>query len=98
MGQGIVMSDLQESRADLEIHTEGMAYDEAHSFSQGYTSALRDILLRLGVRRFGEPTEDMRQIINSVADVSRLNALINRLLVRDSWYELLLSVPGILLP
>jgi hypothetical protein len=49
----------------------------------------RSLLLKLGRKRFGEPPPEVELQIRRVADLDRLEALYDRLLVVMNWQELL---------
>jgi hypothetical protein len=49
----------------------------------------RDVILRVGARRFGPPPTAVRAAIEAVTDSEQLEALLDRLVVVGSWNELL---------
>jgi len=83
------MLDLRESDAYQEILEEGQALGEARGEARGKAEAERAILLRLGAKRLGEPTEITRQTIADITSIDRLNELVDRLLDVESWEDLL---------
>lgn len=56
---------------------------------KGMEIGLQNILLRLGRRRFGPPSDDIENQIRSIQDLARLEALTDRILDVHSWEELL---------
>ncbi len=91
--------NMRESATYQAILEEGAAIGEARGEARGRVEGevrgkveeARDVLLRLGRQRFGPATEDVRSAIETLADVDRLNRLIDRLLVVESWDELLIE-------
>lgn len=56
---------------------------------KGRLSQARQILFRLGEKRFGPADEATAAALNDIADVQKLDKLIDRILDVDSWQELL---------
>lgn len=50
---------------------------------------VRRLLLRLGRKKFGPPSPDQEAAGNEIADLTRLEHLLERLLEANSWQELL---------
>ena len=61
--------------------------------AKGRAAEGRDILLRLGKKKFGEPRPGVLAKIDAIDDLSRLNTLLEQILDVSSWDELLAS-PG----
>jgi len=61
--------------------------------AKGRAAEGRDIVLRLGKKKFGEPRPGVQAKIDAIDDLSRLNTLLERILDVSSWDELLAS-PG----
>jgi len=74
---------LQEGRA--EGREEGMAKGRA----EGVEIAVRETLLRLGMRRFGDAPQSILDALAAIHDVERLEELAVRLLEVENWDELL---------
>jgi hypothetical protein len=64
---------------------EGRAIGE----QQGRAEEARTVLIRLGSKRFGSPTAEVRSAIEAESDLARLEALLDSLLEAESWDELL---------
>ena len=56
-------------------------------------AARRDVLLVLGRDKFGEPPADIRTTVETMADESRLAALLRRVLRATSWQDLFAGTP-----
>ena len=56
---------------------------------EGRVEELHRTLLRLGRRRFGEPDETVRNQIEAIRDIERLEDLSERLVIVSSWDELM---------
>ena len=69
---------------------EGLAVGKAVGKAEG----LRDILLRLGTKKFGKPSAKYLRELNRITDQRRLTDLGERLLDVDSWKELLSESDG----
>lgn len=59
--------------------------------SQGELKAAREILLRLGRRKFQTVPPQVETTVNAIADLARLESLSERVLDANSWDELLRS-------
>lgn len=76
---------MRESSTYQAILEEG----EARGVAIGEANAARNLLLRLGAHRFGDPDASTRARIEALPDAARLSALAERLLDVESWDELL---------
>lgn len=57
---------------------------------EGRLEEKRDVVLRMGKKKFGiAAPPDVRIVLKSIADVDRLNELIDRVLDVNTWQELL---------
>jgi hypothetical protein len=56
---------------------------------EGHVEGLHRMILRLGRRRFGEADETVRQQIEAIRDIDRLEGLTERLVIVSSWQELM---------
>jgi len=70
-----------------ESSTYQMILDEGRV--EGRVEEARTLLVQLGVDKFGVPSEDASQALETIADVERLERLIRRILRARSWDELL---------
>lgn len=75
-----------------EGKAEGMAEGEAKGKVEGRIEATREILLRQGVKKLGEPGAALRERISNSHDLKQLETLVDRLLDVSSWDELLKGV------
>jgi hypothetical protein len=57
--------------------------------AEGRVEEVRKILLRLGHQRFGAPPVAIRQTLESLSDLDRMERMADRLLEIASWQELL---------
>jgi predicted transposase YdaD len=65
---------------------------------KGRVEEAREILLRLGQRRFGEPDVTTAVRLQSETSLDHLNLFLDRLLAVESWEELmrgLIGMPGV---
>jgi predicted transposase YdaD len=63
---------------------EGLAIGEA----EGRVQEARQMLLRLGTKRFGKPSDSIRNALEHIAEIERLERLSDRLLDVATWDEL----------
>jgi hypothetical protein len=56
---------------------------------EAVAKVIRKLILRMGRQRFGPAPPDVEEAINSITDLARLEALIERLLDVSSWAEML---------
>ncbi len=56
---------------------------------KGWLSEARDTILRLGRRRLGEPSSELRSALDGIVSLDRLHELTDRVLDVSSWDELL---------
>jgi predicted transposase YdaD len=66
-----------------------LAEGAARGRDEGRASEAREIILRLGGKRFGAPSARAAAAIQAITSVERLEALVDRLLEAESWDELL---------
>jgi predicted transposase YdaD len=69
-----------------------LAKGRAEGEAKGRVQEAREVLLRQGQTKLGEPSERVRDEIEAMSDLERLNALLDRILDVSSWDELLLPV------
>ena len=80
---------MRESWAYQEILREGEALGEARGEVRGRAEEARRLLLRLGRQRLGEPDPATAAALTDLADVERIERMIERLLEAASWTEVL---------
>ncbi len=56
---------------------------------EGKLEGVREVILRLGSKRFGEPAAAIRDALEAIQDLEQLEQLADRLLEVESWQELL---------
>lgn len=79
---------LQKVRSVMEYSTTYQEIIEKGE-AKGSLRRAREVILRLGSRRFQPPSESIRQSIQSIQDDTVLDQLLDRVLVSNSWEELL---------
>ncbi len=67
---------------------EGRAEGRAEGFATA-TAVLRDTVLRVGTKRFGVPSAEVRSAVEAVSEFARLQGFVERLTEVESWEELL---------
>jgi hypothetical protein len=80
---------IEESSVYQGIFAKGEAKGRVEGQIQGRAEEARDVLLRLGRKKLGQPDEGVRTQVATIDDVDRLNALLERILDVSSWSELL---------
>jgi predicted transposase YdaD len=86
--------NMKESSFYQMILAEGRAEGEAKGEAKGKVDEARRILLRLGEKRFGPPEPSTLELIEEIAEVERIESMIEGLPGVESWEELLASLPG----
>lgn len=84
--QGTELAPAEEEKV-VEIVTSWMEKGLLQGHAQGVVTGERDVLLRLGTRRFGPPSPEQRERL-SRADLPQLELLTDRLLEVESWQAL----------
>jgi predicted transposase/invertase (TIGR01784 family) len=64
---------------------------EARGEARGETLGIRDTILRIGSRRFGDPTPEIIREIEAVTSAVTLQSIADRLLEVENWKDLLAS-------
>ena len=86
---------MQESTVYQSILAEGRAIGEASGRAIGEASGRamgeRELLMVVGSKRFGEPDDNIRKLLDAIDSPERLKSLGARLLDVDSWHDLLAS-------
>ena len=72
-----------------EGKAEGIAEGKAEGVIQGALDQARKLLLRQGGIRFGPPSKANLAALKRIIDLARLEDLSERLLIVDSWQDLL---------
>jgi predicted transposase YdaD len=79
---------MRESTTYMEILEEGIAEGEARGIAEGEAKGERRLLTIAGTKRFGEPDDVTRAMIDSL-DTTQIEALMVRIFEVESWEELL---------
>jgi hypothetical protein len=66
----------------------GLAKARAEAMAEEYLEQAREDLLRLGRKKFGPPSEAVRDAIAKIDDPDRLLALLDQILDVSTWDEL----------
>ncbi|MFN8524616.1 MAG: DUF4351 domain-containing protein [Chloroflexota bacterium] len=81
-----------------EGHQEGRREGRQEGRSEGVTEGrrieARDLVLRMGTRRWGPPPHASRQYIESISELGHLESLADRMLDARSWDDLVTGYPG----
>lgn len=80
---------MEESVTYQMILEKGEAKGEARGIDQGRTQEARSLLLKLGQRRFGKPSQAVLERINATAALGRLETMIERIVDAAGWDALL---------
>lgn len=73
---------------------EGRQKGRQEGLQEGQAEEARTIVLRLGGKRFGSPSAEVQAAIQAESDLTRLEALLERLLEAESWQELITPPAG----
>ena len=77
----------QEGRQEGEAI--GIQKGEAIGIQKGRQGTLRSVVLKLGTKKYGNPTSDDLEQFIAISDVDQLNAILDRIDTVSSWSELL---------
>ncbi len=84
---------IEESSVYQDIFAKGEAKGRANARVaeriEGRIEEARLAIMRVGRKRFGEPDDGVRMMIDAIDDIDRLNSLLDRILDVSSWSELL---------
>ena len=80
---------MKQSTTYQAILEEGEARGKAEGLAEGRVEEARRMVLRIGRKRLGEPSEGVRAAIESIVERERAEILGERLLDVVSWDELL---------
>ncbi len=69
--------------------SQGLSQGLTQGFAQGRLETMRALILRLGTKRFGQPSATISATILGITDASRLEWLAVRVLDANDWDELL---------
>ena len=83
------VQDMEESTTYQALLERGEKKGMETGVGKGRIAEAREIVIRLGSKKFGSPTRTIRSKVEREADLSRLNAMIDQLLEAESWSELL---------
>jgi len=88
MAQGLLQGvlSMKESTTYQAILQEGLA--------EGAVNEARKLLLRLGTKKLGKPSTRTQAALAKIADLGRLEALVERLEIVESWQALLAEAPA----
>ena len=56
------------------------------------TAFMKQMILRLGVRRFGDPTPEIKDRLDSINSTETLESLIDRLMEVETWGEFFMNL------
>ena len=79
---------MEESTTYQLLLNRGRAEGEANGEAKGRTEEARDLLLRLGRKRFGEPDNIVHHRLSAMTR-EQLEQLVDRALETETWQELL---------
>ena len=85
--QSIIEEGLAKGLA--EGRTVGLIEGRTVGLTEGRTEGRREDILKLGTKRFGEPTPQIHAALSGMNDIARLDTLMDRLLDVSSWDELM---------
>ena len=80
-----------EAKGRAEGRAEGEAKGRAEGEASGRAEEARQTLLNLGSKKLGQPDPRIEATLAAIADVDRLNALLERLLDVSNWDDLLVG-------
>jgi predicted transposase YdaD len=84
---------IEESSVFQDIFTQGEAKGEergeARGEAKGRVEEARLTILRQGRKKFGQPEEGVRTMVDAIDDIDQLDSLLERILDASSWNELL---------
>lgn len=72
-----------------DAKAEGLAEGRAEGRAEGQATAIRELILRLGTQRFGEPDASLRAQLEGISSLELLIPISERLLQASTWEELL---------
>jgi predicted transposase YdaD len=73
---------------------EGEAKGRAEGEARGAIEEARNVLLRQGRKKLGEPDERVLSLLSELADLDRLNLLLERVLDAERWDDLFPRLPS----
>jgi predicted transposase YdaD len=83
------MRGIEESWVYQDILAEGKAKGLAEGKAEGAIEEARQLILRLGRKKLGEPDERVLALLAAVGDLDRLHGLLDALLEAARWDDLL---------
>ena len=90
--QGVV--SMKESSTYQAILQEGLREGLQEGLAEGAVTEARKLLLRLGTKKLGRPSARTQAALAKIADVDRLETLIERLETVENWHALLAQAPA----
>jgi predicted transposase YdaD len=85
---------MKESATYQAIVQEGRQEGLQKGLATGAVQEARKLLIRLGSKQLGRPSARTRAALDKIADLERLEALIDRLDSAESWHALLAEAPA----
>ncbi len=80
---------MRESVTYQAILAEGREEGREVGRAEGRVEGARETVLRLGRKRYGEPTREVAQALEALTSAEALEALAERILEAENWDELL---------
>jgi hypothetical protein len=87
------VNELTEEITTMVLGIQGIEESSVYQgiFARGKAEDAKEILIRLGTKKFGPPNEQAKARIASLSDLDRLHDLFDRVLEVANWDELLAS-------
>ncbi len=85
---------MEESTTYQAILQKGLQKGLQEGQADGAVKEARKLLLRLGSHKLGQPSAQMQTTLGKMPDLDRLEALIERLEMAESWEALLAETPA----
>jgi len=79
------------AKGRAEGRAEAQAEARAEGRAEGRAECIREMILDLGRKKFGEPTVEQTSVLSATTDFDRLKSLSEKLLDATTWEELLKS-------
>jgi predicted transposase YdaD len=80
---------MEESTTYQFILKQGEARGKAEGEAEGEARGIREMIMRIGTKRFGDPAPDVHAALDGIAAAAPLREIADRLLEVESWQELL---------
>ena len=85
--RGVV--NMTESSVYQSVLEQGREIGREQGREEGEEVGIRNSIVRIGERRLGKPDTAVRQALESVHDIERLNSMLDRVLTAKDWSDLL---------